>query len=335
MTLLVSLYYNAVMDILSQTCADLTTPAFCTLAALNPNLTALRLEFCGRIDDSVMDVWAKSLPNLKHLELLGPFLLRPPAWQIFLEGHPGLESFLITQSPRFDIECMKSLADNCRHIKALRLKEIGKMDDSFLTEIKKFGEQLTYLDLSYPGISDSLTEEAVVDMLSTVCGTLTHLDLSNNRLLTNGVLLQGLKPYAKHLISLTLANVPELTDAGVADFFEAWNTANSPPNPSLMELDLSRCHELGAAALKGLLKHSGPALTNLNINGWKAVSEEALRQIGVRCPELRKLDIGWCREVDDWVIKDLVENCEYLEEIKVWGCQRLTEKCPRKVSERP
>lgn len=298
-------------------------------------MTTLRLDYCGRIDCSVLEAWSTALPNLKHLELLGPFLVRVPAWLSFINSHPQLESFLVTQSPRFDLECIKALANSCKGLTKLRLKEIVKMNDDFLEYVGQF-EGLTYLELSYPGIPEALSEEALIDLMSAVGGGLTHLDLSNNRNITDGFLFQGIKPFARHLSTLVLANAPELTDAGVAEFFDNWATAADQRKRSnearpLTYVDMSRNHELGTKALESLLKHSGRTLTHLNINGWRAVSQESLKGIA-RCSELKQADLGWCREVDDWVVKDLMEKCEMMRELKVWGCQRITNNCPRRVS---
>ncbi|RPD55372.1 RNI-like protein [Lentinus tigrinus ALCF2SS1-7] len=303
---------------------NLTPSAFCTMAMLNPNLTNLRLDFCGRMDDTVAGVWAERLPNLKRIELLGPFLVRTAAWQTFFRAHPNLEGFLITQSPRFDVDCMRVLVESCPNLKELRLKEVGKMSDEFLECIKPLGGQLTYLDFSCPGTADALTERAIIDLLEAVGGSLEHLDLSGNADVTDAVLFQGIKPHALNLSSLVLANTPELTDAGVAEFLGNWKA------PALSSLDMSRNHELADAALKALLKHSGADLVNLNINGWKAVSEDALKLIPKKASGLKKLDVGWCRCVDDWFVKSVLEQCGEIEELKVWGCGRLTENCARK-----
>jgi DNA repair protein RAD7 len=69
-----------------------------TLALHNANLTSLRLDFCGGLDDASFKVFSTSLSSLQRLELLGPFLVRTAAWQAFFESHPKLEAFLITQS---------------------------------------------------------------------------------------------------------------------------------------------------------------------------------------------------------------------------------------------
>ncbi|KAI0669355.1 RNI-like protein [Trametes maxima] len=303
---------------------NLAPQALCTLAYLNPGLADLRLDFCGHMDDTVASAWGASLPNLKRVELLGPFLVRADAWQTFFRGHPGLEGFLITQSPRFDIECMRVLVESCPNLRELRLKELGKLSDDFLQEIKPLAGKLTHLDLSYPGTIDPLSEAALIDLLIHLGPSLEHLDLSGNENVTDAVLFRGVKPHAHALRSLVLANTPNLTDAGVAEFFGTWQAAR------LSTINMSRNQLLAGAALKALLGHSGSELTHLDINGWKDTDEDALKMIPKAAPHLMKLDVGFCRSVDDFLVKNLLKRCAKIQEIKVWGCQRITEHCPRK-----
>ncbi|PCH39544.1 RNI-like protein [Wolfiporia cocos MD-104 SS10] len=310
---------------------NLTPPSLCALASLNPNLVNLRLDLCGRINDSVIDEWCTSLPNLTRIELLGPFLVKAPAWQAFFKAHRGLEGFLITQSPRFDIECARALVENCPNLSELRLKEIGQFSDDFLPLLKPLAKCLTSLELSYPGDREALSEAALIELLRAMGAGLTHLDLSGNINIGDGFLFKGIKPHTRKLSSLTLADTPALTDAGVAEFFDTWAAASGhAPNPPLVVINMSRNHLLKGDALITLLKHSGEALTLLNINGWREASEDALRAIAEYAPQMRKLDIGFCREVNDYTIKALLEGCVQLEEAKVWGCQRVTITCPRK-----
>ena len=307
---------------------DLKSPALCALASLNPNLVNLHLEFCGHMDDTVINTWATSLPNLKRLELLGPFLVRAPAWQAFFEGHPSLEGFLIIQSPRFDVECVRVLVESCRNLKELRLQEIGQMSDAFLDPIKQLGPQLTYLDLSKPGVGDAVSEKALIALLEAVGGALEHLDLSGHLDITDALLFRGLKPHVPNLSTLVLNNTPDLTDAGVAEFFDNWNAAR------LSRLSMRGNHCLADLALGALLNHSGSELTHLDINGWKDLTEDALKGIPETATGLKRLDVGFCRAVDDFFVKSVLERCADIEEIMVWACQRLTEHCPRKVRRR-
>ncbi|KAH9923728.1 RNI-like protein [Epithele typhae] len=322
----VMLFYNIENEQLTlYDVTNLTPPALCALASLNPNLTSLRLDFCGRMDDSVAAEWATSLPHLKRIELLGPFLVRAPSWQNFFREHPSLEGFLITQSPRFDLECMNALVKNCNlNLKELRLKEVGKMADNLLECLDPLNTQLTYLDISYPGIGDALSTVAIIDLLGRIGGPLEHLDLSGNLNVTDAVLFQGIKPYARNLSALALADCVDLTDAGVAEFFGTWSAG------AVAALDFSRIPELSDAALGALLNHSAASLTRLSINGWKDLSDTALQALPKMADGLRRLDVSWCRAVDDWFVKSLLEQCSELEDLKVWGCGRLTAHCARK-----
>ncbi|KAG6909897.1 hypothetical protein DXG01_014711 [Tephrocybe rancida] len=339
------LFYNVANTALTlYDATNLPSPALETLVHLNPNLTTLRLDFCGHLDNKSMSILTASLPSLTHLELLGPFLVRSPAWIAFFTSHPSLQTFKITQSPRFDIECMLSLKKHCAPtLTALRLREIGLMNDAFLDAIGEFGK-LQELDIADPGNVNECTEEALQNVLTAVAGTLRMLDASRHALLNDQVLQQGLEG-ARHMEELVLRNTPSLTDEGISEFFSEW------ANPPLRRAELGRNHELGSKALVALLNHSGERLEELGINGWGEVDAEALGMVGLLAGEMRRLDVGWVREVDDFVVKgwmeggedqvvdmsnqgrgshEKAEGCKKLCEVKVWGCNKVTARCPRK-----
>jgi len=115
-------------------------------------------------------------------DLVGPFLVRAPAWQSFFASHRSLTGFLITHSPRFDLDCMKALQKHCPRLTELRLREVEKLDDEFV-DVMKGLTGLTYLDLGYS--TTSLSEHALVDLWTAVGAGLTHLDLSGHSSLTD------------------------------------------------------------------------------------------------------------------------------------------------------
>lgn len=305
-----------------------------TLASLNPNLQTLRLDLCGRMTCAVVEHLASSLASLARIELVGPFLVRPDAWKALFAATSGrLEGFLITQSPRFDWECLLSLVEHAGGtLSELRLAEVGLLADEWLDQIKSL-ENLERLNLSYP--SQSLSDDAVIDLLETVGERLTALDLSGHVALTDNVLVSGVAAHCRRLQDLTISSMDSLTDEGVAQFFEALLESPHPPIP---RVDLSRNHELADAAFDALLAHSGQALERLSVNSWRELSLEALMRLGAEegggAPRLEWVDIGWCREADDYVVKALLDGCEALRTIKCFGCNRLTENCPRKASRR-
>ncbi|KAG6844545.1 hypothetical protein H0H87_006029 [Tephrocybe sp. NHM501043] len=322
------LFYNVANTTLTlYDATNLPSPALETLAHLNPNLTKLRLDFCGHLDDNSMSVLSSTLPALTHLELLGPFLVRPPAWIALFASHPTLEAFKITQSPRFDIESMLALKKHCAStLTALRLREIGAMNDAFLDAIRGFSK-LEELDIADPGNSNECTQEGLLGVFADLAGTLRILDASRHALLTDKVLQDGLAG-ARHMDDLILRHTSSLTDKGMAEFFDSW--ANQP----LRRIDLGRNHELGSKALVALLKHSGARLEELGVNGWGEIDVEALRMVGRLASELKRIDVGWVREVDDFVIKGWVEGDQETVPVKkgrhgeptiTRGCTKLLE----------
>jgi DNA repair protein RAD7 len=315
------------LDSLLNGVLDLEQNALCALANLNPNLTTLRLDYCGRINDAVIASWNASLPNLTSVELLGPFLVRAPAWQSFFKAHPNLSGFRITQNPRFDTDCLKELVKNSPELKELRLREVGKLCDDFLEALESSGLALTYLDLAYPGNTELVGEMAVIGVVKKLGPTLKHLDFSGITSITDEFFLRCLKEHGSNLESLTMVDLEELTDEGIGQFFSEWEK-----NPGLTSVDFSRNHTLSSLALDGVLNHSGPQLKSLNINGWKATSNESLSMIAELATGLSKIDVGWCREVDDFALAKIQDECDNLKDLRCWGCNRVTPAARRRVS---
>ena len=342
--------------------ADLLPDAYQVMANLNPQLERLHLHCCGQIDSSVLQYWAKptTFRSLVRLELFAPYLVRVEAWQTFLISKgPQLTGFLITNSPRFDEACMLTLAQKCTKLEELKLSELGKLKDSWLEYIHGL-TLLRSLSLSRP--AESLTDGPVVELLSIVGARLEHLDLSGNDELTDVLLRDGIGKNCTSLQSLALSGVTQLTDEGAAAFFKQWkqdegtvymmeNTEDwmdvdrPVTNRPLSSIDLSQNPELGTDALLALLLHSGPDLLKLSINGWRSTEEESLGAIAKYAPKLEELDVGWCREVDDFVVGKLLgmsqkdedrrsAGCVNLKVLRLHGCNRVTDACPTRVSNR-
>ncbi|KAG9317975.1 RNI-like protein [Chiua virens] len=319
---------------------NLAPPALTTLASLNPNLTHLQLDYCGRIDCPVIATFAKYLPHLTHLSLLGPFLVRAEAWIEFFKAKSELRSFQIVQSPRFNLECAQSLAENCTKLEELQLKEVGRLDDTFVEPLCAL-PPLKSLDLSNPGTS--ISEDGWIQILEKHGSTLESFDPSWHEAFTDTVLENGLRKYARVLSALKLEGLISLSDDGVAHFFENWNKpfvadneddasqmevddeedcTTFTPNPPLRILSLTRNRSLSSAAFTALLDHSAPFLTYLNLNGLGPISSEALGQLKDTV-DVHWLDMSWCRELDDFIMKDVMSNVSKLSEVRVWGCNRI------------
>jgi DNA repair protein RAD7 len=300
------------------------------MAALNPNVERLTLHLCGQMESPALENWSRTFKNLTRIELNAPYLVREETWINFLKARGDqLSGFLITNAPRFTRQCLDVLIETAPNLKELRLSELTKIEDSWIEAIAQL-TSLTSLDLSSDRSNrNSFTSPAVIDLLASVGKNLTLLNLSGHEELDDLILKDGVSKHCVTLDTLSLSLLPLLTDEGVALFFKELLRTNR-----LVHIDMSRCHELSSDALKSLLRHSGPTLETLNINGWKDVGEDALVLISEQAPRLIEVDFGWCRNVNDLVIASFVKKDrgnKVLKNLNCFGCNRITTNCPKRV----
>ncbi|WVW84073.1 hypothetical protein I302_106102 [Kwoniella bestiolae CBS 10118] len=316
------LFYSPDRDDL--TMYDCLTPeAFTTISKLCPKLKSLNLQLCGQLSSDAVVAWGKSLKQLRRIELFGPFLVRKDGWtSLFKSVGKRLEGLLVTQSPRIDLEMIELLVKSCPNLTELRLAEIGQLNDECLAALHPL-KKLKLLDISAPG--NPLSDEAVISLLSAIGANLETLDLTDNPDLTDEI-LPAIITHCPRLRRLSLRNVVELTDEGVAAFFAALKKQD---RPGLEWIDLEKGHDLKDGSLQALIAHSGATVEKLNLLGWKEVSNDSLGELA-HCKHLKELDVGWCRQVTDFTIKDVLDGCGEIESVRVWGCNQLTDAIPRK-----
>ena len=208
------------------------------------------------------------------------------------------------------------------------MREFGLLADDWLPIIGRL-EKLESLDLSAPGHA-SLTDKPVTELLEKIGGGLDYLSLEDHIRLTDKVLLEGIAPHCPVIRRLNMTNVADYTppqeddqyqktgisNEGVAAFFQAWKK-NGHDGLFVAEFNLN--HDLKEDALRALLDHSGRTLERLDIKGWRTVSEEALNEIGTKCPNLKYLNVGWCRMLTDFTMKEILDGCANIQTIKAWG----------------
>lgn len=250
-----------------------------------------------------MTTCGRRLNQLRELDLFGPYLVRREAWlELFsiwrqprtrvlmsqdpTDGEdesidqtpdvprgPEMTMFRLKQSPRFDLDCIQALADTCKNLTALRLDDIGLLDDRALKILTQARfTSLQRLSVANAGILNGATGESLSDasviqcvhltlvihhlepklmhpchtcarnrvyrLLESIGSNLEELDISQNKRLTDRVLKDGLAPHCPVLQSLNISGLKELTTAAVRDLFEKWNDTGAS---SLEYLNLSRC----------------------------------------------------------------------------------------------
>ena len=285
-------------------CTRLVHDSYVAMANLCPKLQSIDLHLCGQMTAESLRYWGNNL-SLRRLELFGPFLIRTDGWQDFFRATPGLEGLLVHQSPRIDLETIQVMVDSCPGIKELRLSEVGKLDDEWAPLLARL--PLEHVDLS----STKITDEGVETLLSAVGANLISLNLSHCEALSDPT-AESIAKHCKKLERLALSNVDLSNEAGAALFAAI---------KGLTHVDMEKGHDLSDAALQALIDGSAGTLEELSILGWREVSSEKLGELR-RCTQLRKLDVGWCRQFTNFGLKDVLDHCP-VRRVNVWGMSNV------------
>ncbi|KAK4698450.1 DNA repair protein RAD7, partial [Phenoliferia sp. Uapishka_3] len=310
-------------------CTNIPDEDLASIASFCPHLERLTLKMCGRLDDSVLIKWASGFKKLKYLSLYAPYLVTAKGWadyfSSFNEEH-SLEGFGIRQSARMNDEALQLLVTHCPDLYNLQLSEIGKLTDLSLGILHPL-TNLTSLDISRSGFpeGDSLTTEGVVALLAAVGENLVELVLDQNYNLGDDVLVLGIKPHCRHLRSLSLSHLADLTPEGFSTLFDLW-----PLNSGLSHLSIHRCTSLTSSSLRSLLAHSAHSLESLNLHSVDEIEQDDLFQLAKDTKGLVTLDVSFVRAVDNFVVKAFQDGLPHLTTLFCHGNNRVTDDCPQK-----
>jgi DNA repair protein RAD7 len=119
------------------------------------------------------------------------------------------------------------------------------------------------------------------------------------------------------LEELVLDECTAVSDAGLLGVVSAAR--------QLRVLSLRRCGRLTDASLLPAVQRG--TLEVLSVNGLHSVSSHTLVELSRSCREvLRELDVSFCRNVAEGALGQLVDACERLSVLKVYGCSQLTKR---------
>jgi len=296
-------------------CAKIGADELKTVAAFVPTLKHLRLVNCGKMNDEVLDYYAKKLPALESFHISGAFLVSRECYiNFFTKVGQRLTSLTLSSTARTNKDVFTSIVQNCPKLVELRLSNLARFDDDALRMLSPL-QNLEVLDISYAGME--ITDEAVVEILDSIGSGLKELNLSGNLALSTPT-AQAIHACCTRLQTLNLSECDLFTSEDIVAIFTNWTK-----NRGLVELNLSRVVEFDSAGLMAVAKHSGHSLEILDINSCSMIEKDGLIKALNECKRLGKIDVGFVRDVDDEVVEAIQKNGA--KSFSVWGCSRVTE----------
>ncbi|GAA5913016.1 hypothetical protein JCM8208_005668 [Rhodotorula glutinis] len=331
-----------------------------------PHLERLALNLCGRLDDDVIDAWRKGFKELRHLSLYAPYLVTAKKWVEFLSqcgtDRPELETFELRMSSRFDDASLAALIQHNPSLVTLQLAELGRLTSASLAALHPLStHHLTSLDLARLGTPQGhvLEDDDVVSLLAHVGAGLVSLTLDGNELLTEKVLVDGVKRHCGALKKLSLGDCVEVHTEGVEVLFgatpapapvegkgaegaeemmgeAAGEAAGETATEGEGEADTSADGDKTATIVDNT-PWSSPGLHTLNLHRLGSLSPVALRALLAHSGRtLRNLSLHSCDELDAPILSDdLARTAPDLEVIDLsfvratdnFVVQALLERC--------
>eukprot|EP01138_Halocafeteria_seosinensis_P012296 gb/GECG01012565.1/.p1 GENE.gb/GECG01012565.1/~~gb/GECG01012565.1/.p1 ORF type:complete len:586 (+),score=56.81 gb/GECG01012565.1/:1-1758(+) len=281
----------------------------------------------GKKSNSMINLLAKRSPSINSLSLRAP-KFEPTTRDL------DLGSLYLTNLVKVDLSGMKrisgdlvySLLRYTRKLEVLCLDGVAKMDDTSLQNLIRHNTQLRDLNIARCRLisDDTLRFCAEEDV------KLNHLNVTS----CTGVSIASVAEYlekSKHsLVSLRIAGIKWLRDQHSVDRLMRSIAFHCP---HLHELDISsRDTMLGNRLVSDT--HLG-WMTNGSLSNLQVLRTRGLRGISapgfcdfvrVVGPQLRVLDLGYCRTVDDTVIRTIADSCPRLENLNLCNIKTITDR---------
>lgn len=308
-------------------CSKISFDGYKTLTIFSPKLESLSLQMCGQLNNEALLYMAEKLPNLCSIKLDGPFLINEDTWNKFFRMMQGrLKTFHISNTHRFTDNNLSSLLINCYEtLESLKLSRLDSVSNYGILPQYLQNEKFHTLKLEYPYNEEDITDEIIINILGQIGNSLTNLSLNGCLELTDSIIINGLGAFASgennvnnKITSLQLEELDLLTSDALVYLLSQISF------PSLKYLSLKRCLQLDDSVLQELMLNvAKDSIERLDINSLKSLTSEAFSFM--HCPNLRYLNVGFVRCINNELIERFIKENTNLKLIDVFGDNLVTD----------
>lgn len=286
------------------------------------------LRFAGQIKDSVIDYILERKVPLREIRLDAANLVSNDKWREFFDkAGSDLESLELSWLDfAMDDKTAQHLADNCYHLKRLKMKRCFHLGDESLEHFSRL-QTLEHLSLTpmAPTSVDCLTA-----LIFSVGANLQTLSLRRFQD-ADDQLLVAIHMTCQKLTKLAVTDSDRMSDAAYAALFSGWLN----PPLSLVSFSSNRDIDngepdgpesaigLASEGFRALMNHSGSRLERLKINSCRHISREALEEVfdgEKQYPMLRDIDVSFVSQVNSFVISRIFKSCPAVKKVAAFGC---------------
>ncbi|XP_064145976.1 F-box and leucine-rich repeat protein 13 isoform X2 [Loxodonta africana] len=324
------------------------------------NLQNLSLAYCRKFTDKGLQYLnlGKGCHKLTYLDLSGCTQISVQGFRNIANSCSGIMHLTINDMPTLTDKCVKALVEKCSRITSVVFIGAPHISDCAfkalstcnLRKIRFEGNKritdscFKFIDKHYPNIRHiymvdckGLTDGSLKSL--SVLKQLTVLNLAN----CVGIGDVGLKqlldgPVSTKIRELNLNNCIHLGDASIVRLSERC--------PNLNYLNLRNCEHLTDLGIEHIVNIfslvsvdlSGTVISNeafckgslilehLDVSYCPQLSDEIIKALAIYCISLTSLSIAGCPKITDSAMELLSAKCHYLHILDISGCILLTDQ---------
>ena len=310
--------------------------------AVTPNVRKLVLGNAGQMKDSAFTYMIEKASGIKHFQVYGANLVTEGTWKTFFHEHGHKLETLKLQwlDCTMTDDVVETISQCCPNLKHLKLKYCRQLTPLCFESFIQM-KQLTGLSLH---MSETVTPNQLIPVAASLGPNLETLSLQNF-VDINDTLIDSIRKNCSSLKKLRITDVDGVTDKALSQLFttdESKASAQKPTHlPPLTFVDFSGTRDIdmnnpggpdeangfASSAFESLMSHSRTRLQVLHMASCRHVSHGALcgafNPDENTYPQLRELNLSFCRNVDTSVINGVFQCCPKISKVIAFGCFKI------------
>ena len=325
----------------------------------NNHLMRLHLRHCGRcFSDRLAAAFVNHAQKLEDLVITGCYKLSDDGLIRILHGcQQTLRRLDVSYDNRLSSRALHVICNELPQLESLSLNHCNHLQDADITELTRIGllnassgggssrDPLGHLqEISLEGLLD-LTDDSVIGIIERFGCQLTSLNLSIMNI--SDEVLISMRSCCSSLKKIVLNHVDKVSTASLLGLFvknphvvEPSSSSSLANNSNDYDHTINGSISIGALeslsfegvvtvtddVITQLCENYGKTIKYLNINGCNRLTDRALIAIRFHCPNLEYLDSSFVRDFSEKAMGLLIDNCQELKELRIWGCTQFTKR---------
>ncbi|CAG8659212.1 13242_t:CDS:2, partial [Acaulospora morrowiae] len=257
------------------------------LARSCPNIHTLNLSGCRSLSNGSVNYLLSQLHNLRVLDVSGSAFKVNLTCQTLAKECKRLKKVNLNWCKDINSNDVEVLVNGCQELASLKINGLGEISESLMLKIAKLPELKILSMESCSTLSDDHVSALFKD--NSIVPPLTHLNLSNNQLITDGS-LKDIADYCKTLTHLQLNGCTNFTDNGFLYL-------------------ASKCLRLEA----------------LDVEDCPCINDEVLQSFAAHLSNLKTICLSYCELISDDGVTALIRECINISHMDLDHCMLLTE----------